>query len=110
MDAVAAGIDMFDCVLPTRNARNGWLLHAHGTIKLRNARYRNDLAPVDRDCACYTCRNFTRAYLHHLQRVKEMLGSHLNTVHNLHYFQELMRDLRAAIGAGSLDAFARSCE
>jgi queuine tRNA-ribosyltransferase len=104
--AVSAGIDMFDCVLPTRNARNGWLYTRHGVIKLRNARYRDDLAPLDADCACYTCRNFTRAYLHHLQRVNEMLGARLNTLHNLHYYQELMRDLRAAIAAGRLAAFA----
>jgi queuine tRNA-ribosyltransferase len=104
--AVAAGIDMFDCVLPTRNARNGWLYTRHGVIKLRNARYRDDLAPLDKDCACYTCRNFTRAYLHHLQRVNEMLGARLNTLHNLHYYQELMAGLRAAIAGGGLAAFA----
>jgi len=85
MAAVSAGIDMFDCVLPTRNARNGWLYTRHGVIKLRNARYRDDLSPLDPDCACYTCRHFTRAYLHHLQRVNEMLGARLNTLHNLHY-------------------------
>jgi len=106
VDAVSAGVDMFDCVLPTRNARNGWLYTRHGVIKLRNARYRDDLAPLDPDCACYTCRNFTRAYLHHLQRVNEMLGARLNTLHNLHYYQELMRGLRAAIAAGKLAAFA----
>jgi queuine tRNA-ribosyltransferase len=104
--AVSAGIDMFDCVLPTRNARNGWLYTRHGVIKLRNARYRDDLAPLDADCACYTCRNFTRAYLHHLQRVNEMLGARLNTLHNLHYYQELMAGLREAITAGRLAAFA----
>jgi len=104
--AVSAGIDMFDCVLPTRNARNGWLYTRNGVIKLRNARYRDDLAPLDADCACYTCRNFSRAYLHHLQRVNEMLGARLNTLHNLHYYQELMRDLRAAIAAGRLAAVA----
>jgi len=104
--AVSAGIDMFDCVLPTRNARNGWLYTRRGVIKLRNARYRDDLAPLDADCACYTCRNFTRAYLHHLQRVNEMLGARLNTLHNLHYYQELMQGLRAAIAAGRLAAFA----
>jgi len=104
--AVAAGIDMFDCVLPTRNARNGWLYTRHGVIKLRNARYRDDLGPLDPDCACYTCRNFTRAYLHHLQRVNEMLGARLNTLHNLHYYQELMAGLRAAIAEGRLAAFA----
>ena len=104
--AVSAGIDMFDCVLPTRNARNGWLYTRHGVIKLRNARYRDDLSPLDPDCACHTCRHFTRAYLHHLQRVNEMLGARLNTLHNLHYYQELMRGLRAAIGARRLAAFA----
>jgi queuine tRNA-ribosyltransferase len=104
--AVTAGIDMFDCVLPTRNARNGWLYTRHGVIKLRNARYRDDLGPLDPDCACYTCRNFTRAYLHHLQRVNEMLGARLNTLHNLHYYQELMAGLRAAIAEGRLAAFA----
>jgi queuine tRNA-ribosyltransferase len=103
--AVAAGIDMFDCVLPTRNARNGWLYTRHGVIKLRNARYRDDLTPLDPDCGCYTCCNFTRAYLHHLQRVNEMLGARLNTLHNLHYYQELMAGLRAAIAEGRLGAF-----
>ncbi len=103
--AVSAGVDMFDCVLPTRNARNGWLYTRHGVIKLRNARYRDDLAPPDADCACHTCRNFTRSYLHHLQRVNEMLGARLNTLHNLHYYQELMRGLRTAIAAGRLAEF-----
>jgi queuine tRNA-ribosyltransferase len=95
--AVAAGIDLFDCVLPTRNARNGWIYTRRGVIKLRNARYRSDLEPLDPECACHTCRNFTRAYLHHLQRVNEILGARLNTLHNLHYYQELMRDIRSAI-------------
>ena len=104
--AVTAGIDMFDCVLPTRNARNGWLYTRHGVIKLRTARYRDDLGPLDPDCGCYTCRNFTRAYLHHLQRVNEMLGARLNTLHNLHYYQELMAGLRTAIAGGRLAAFA----
>jgi queuine tRNA-ribosyltransferase len=84
VEAVAAGIDMFDCVMPTRNARNGWLFTRHGVIRLRNAQYRADLRPVDAQCACYTCRNFTLAYLHHLQRVNEILGARLNTLHNLH--------------------------
>ena len=97
MAAVAAGIDMFDCVLPTRNARNGWVFTRHGVVKLRNARYRDDLSPLDEQCGCYTCRNFTRAYLHHLQRVNEILGARLNTLHNLHYYQELMRELQRAI-------------
>jgi queuine tRNA-ribosyltransferase len=99
VEAVAAGIDMFDCVLPTRNARNGWLYTRRGTLKMRNAQYRDDLRPPDEACACYTCRNFTRSYLHHLQRMNEILGARLNTWHNLHYYQELMQGLRAAIEA-----------
>ncbi len=95
--AVAAGIDLFDCVLPTRNARNGWIYTRRGVIKLRNARYRSDLEPLDPECGCHACRNFTRAYLHHLQRVNEILGARLNTLHNLHYYQELMREIRSAI-------------
>jgi queuine tRNA-ribosyltransferase len=95
--AVAAGLDMFDCVLPTRNARNGWLFTRYGDIRIRNARYRDDLAPLDERCACYTCRKFTRAYLYHLQKTNEILGARLNTLHNLHYYQELMRELRQAI-------------
>jgi queuine tRNA-ribosyltransferase len=108
VDAVEAGIDMFDCVLPTRNARNGWLFTRRGTIKLRNSQYRTDLQPVDGTCECYTCLHFTRAYLHHLQRVNEMLGSRLNTIHNLHYYQELMGGLRQAIEGGRLADFAQS--
>jgi queuine tRNA-ribosyltransferase len=100
--AVRAGIDMFDCVLPTRNARNGWLFTRFGDIRIRNARYRDDLAPLDEQCACYTCRQFTRAYLYHLQKVNEILGARLNTLHNLHYYQELMRTLRRAIENGTL--------
>jgi queuine tRNA-ribosyltransferase len=97
VEAVSAGIDMFDCVLPTRNARNGWIYTHAGTIKLRNARYRDDTNPLDASCDCYTCHNFTRAYLHHLQKVNEILGARLNTWHNLHYFLALMRSLRNAI-------------
>ncbi len=103
--AVAAGIDMFDCVLPTRNARNGWIFTRRGTIKLRNAQYRDDVRPLDAACGCYTCRNFSRAYLHHLQKVNEILGARLNTWHNLYYFLELMRELRAAIGQRRLADF-----
>ena len=106
VNAVQQGIDMFDCVLPTRNARNGWLFTSQGTVKLRNSRYRDDLAPPDAQCDCYTCARFTRAYLHHLQRVNEMLGARLNTLHNLHFYQRLMHGLRAAIAAGSLTEFA----
>lgn len=104
--AVGSGVDMFDCVLPTRNARNGWLYTRNGVIKLRNARYRDDLSPLDPECLCYTCQHFTRAYLHHLQRINEMLGARLNTLHNLHYYQELMAGIRAAIVEGRFSAFA----
>jgi queuine tRNA-ribosyltransferase len=100
IEAVSAGIDMFDCVLPTRNARNGWLFTRHGDIRIRNARFRDDMAPLDADCACYTCRNFTRAYLYHLDKANEILGARLNTLHNLHYYQDLMRELRGAIEQG----------
>jgi queuine tRNA-ribosyltransferase len=103
---VRAGIDLFDCVLPTRNARNGWLYTRYGDVKIRNARYRDDLTPLDERCACRTCRRFSRAYLHHLQRTNEILGARLNTLHNLHYYQELMRQLRAAIAEGTLEAVA----
>jgi queuine tRNA-ribosyltransferase len=103
LDAVRQGVDMFDCVLPTRNARNGWLYTRHGTIKLRNARHARDTGPVDPTCDCYTCRHFSRAYLHHLQRANEILGAHLNTLHNLHAFQTLMREIREAIEQGRLD-------
>lgn len=104
--AVNAGIDMFDCVLPTRNARNGWLFTRHGDIKIRNARYRDDTSPLDSKCGCYTCANFTRAYLHHLQRVNEILGARLNTLHNLYFYHELMAGLREAILAGRLTEFS----
>ena len=104
--AVGAGIDMFDCVLPTRNARNGWLFTRNGDIKIKNAAHRHDMRPLDADCGCYCCRNFTRAYLHHLHRVNEILGARLNTIHNLHYYLSLMRELRAAITAGDLAGYA----
>ena len=104
--AVAQGIDMFDCVMPTRNARNGMMFTRHGDIKIKNAQYRMDMRPLDEQCACYTCRNFSRAYLHHLHRIKEILGARLNTIHNLHYYQELMGEMRAAIEADAFEAFA----
>ncbi len=94
---VAAGIDMFDCVLPTRNARNGHLFTRYGDIRIRNAAHRTDTRPLDETCTCYTCRNFSRAYLHHLQRVNEILGARLNTLHNLHYYLTLAGELRRAI-------------
>ena len=100
LDAVELGLDLFDCVLPTRNARNGWLFTRFGDVKIRNACHRTDTRPLDPGCACYTCRHFSRAYLHHLQKTNEMLGSRLNTLHNVHYYQELMSGLRQAIEAG----------
>lgn len=100
--AVCAGIDLFDCVLPTRNARNGWLFTRRGDVKIRNARWRDDAGPLDASCGCYACRHFSLAYLHHLQKTNEMLGARLNTLHNLHYYQWLMRELRTAIEQGAL--------
>ncbi len=100
--AVQAGIDLFDCVLPTRNARNGWLFTRFGDVKIRNARWRDDARPLDERCGCYGCRHFTRAYLYHLQKTNEILGARLNTLHNLHYYLGLMAELRAAIEAGRL--------
>ena len=108
VDAVVNGIDMFDCVMPTRNARNGWIFTRSGTIRLRNARYRDDIRPLDEECGCYTCRHFSRSYLHHLQRINEILGAHLNTVHNLHFYQQLMGELRQAIEGGKLAEYAAS--
>ena len=102
---VVSGIDMFDCVIPTRNARNGWLFTRFGDVKIRNAVHRQDTRPLDETCACYACRHFTRAYLHHLQRVNEILGARLATIHNLHYYLWLMAGLREAIAAGTLDRF-----
>jgi len=104
---VASGIDMFDCVMPTRNARNGWLFTRHGDLRLRNARFRDDRRPIDAHCGCYTCRNFSRAYVHHLQRVDEILGARLATIHNLHYYLELMASMREAIAAGRFEAWRR---
>ena len=103
--AVSNGVDMFDCVMPTRNARNGWLFTQYGDIKIKNAFYKQDTQPLDADCDCYTCRNFTRAYLHHLHKVGEILGARLNTIHNLHYYQVLMQGMRAAIEAGEFESF-----
>ncbi|MBV8629000.1 MAG: tRNA guanosine(34) transglycosylase Tgt, partial [Paraburkholderia sp.] len=102
---VAAGVDMFDCVMPTRNARNGWIFTRFGDIKIRNAVHRNSLRPLDEQCGCYTCRHFTRGYLHHLHRVGEILGAQLNTIHNLHYYLELMSEMRAAIETKTFTAF-----
>lgn len=105
VNAVGQGIDMFDCVMPTRNARNGWLFTRTGDIRIRNAKFRNDESPLDATCTCYTCTNFSRAYLHHLDRSKEILGAQLNTTHNLHYYLELMREMREAIEQDRFDEF-----
>lgn len=102
---VANGIDMFDCVMPTRNARNGWLFTRFGDVKIKNSRYKDDEQPLDETCDCYACRNFSRAYLHHLHRAGEILGARLNTIHNLHYYLQLMREMRAAIDADRFEAF-----
>jgi queuine tRNA-ribosyltransferase len=103
---VVAGVDMFDCVIPTRNARNGWLFTRFGDVKIRNARHRSDTSPLDTTCGCYTCRNFSRAYLHHLQRVNEILGARLATIHNLFYYHALMSELRDAVASDALSAYA----
>jgi queuine tRNA-ribosyltransferase len=114
VESVRRGVDMFDCVLPTRNARNGHLFTRYGEVKIRNARYRDDTEPLDASCQCYTCRNYSRAYLRHLDQTGEILGSRLNTIHNLYYYQELMRGLRDAIEnarlAAFIDAFYQSRE
>jgi queuine tRNA-ribosyltransferase len=102
---VANGIDMFDCVMPTRNARNGWLFTRFGDVKIKNARYKDDQGPLDESCDCYCCKNFSRAYLHHLHRSKEILGARLNTIHNLHYYLKLMSEVREAIDADRFHAF-----
>lgn len=105
--AVARGVDMFDCVMPTRNARNGSLFTSEGVVRIRNARYRDDPRPLDPACDCYTCRHYSRAYLRHLDQCGEMLGPRLNTIHNLHHYLQLMARLRAAIADGTFQAFAR---
>ena len=108
VESVVRGIDMFDCVLPTRNARNGHIFTREGVIKIRNAQYELDTRPLDDQCGCYTCQNYSRGYLRHLDKTGEILGSRLNTLHNLYYYQELMRGLRGAIEAGTLDDFMAS--
>jgi queuine tRNA-ribosyltransferase len=106
--AVLRGIDMFDCVMPTRHARNGHLFTATGVINIRNSAHQADLGPIDPTCGCYTCRNYTRSYLRHLDRCNEILGSRLNTIHNLHFYLDLMRSIRAAIAEGRLTSWAAS--
>jgi len=104
-NAVEQGVDMFDCVIPTRHARNGYLYTSTGEVKIRNSKHKNDFNPLDGSCSCYTCSNFTKSYLHHLDKTKEILGSTLNTIHNLHFYQKLMRNLRLAIETGTLQVF-----
>jgi len=106
VEGVSRGVDMFDCVMPTRNARNGWLFTRYGDIKIRNARYRDDTRPLDPDCTCHTCSGgFSRAYLHHLQRANEITGARLNTLHNLHFYLQIMAEMRAAIANGQFEAW-----
>jgi queuine tRNA-ribosyltransferase len=106
VESVKRGIDMFDCVIPTRNARNGFLFTQHGIVKIRNSKHQKDTNPIDKNCGCYTCQNYSRAYLRHLDKCKEMLGAHLNTIHNLYYYQELMRTIRQAIADNRFEEFA----
>lgn len=105
VEAVRRGVDMFDCVMPTRNARNGHLFTSTGVVKLRNARYRDDTGPLDAECDCYTCKNFSRAYLHHLDKCNEMLGAQLNTIHNLRFYQHLMAGMRRALDEDRFEAY-----
>jgi queuine tRNA-ribosyltransferase len=107
LEGARRGIDMFDCVMPTRHARNGYLFTSSGVVKIRNARHRSDAGPLDEHCGCYTCENFSRAYLHHLDKCNEILGSQLNTIHNLQFYQDHMRAIRAAIAREELEEFAR---
>ena len=107
VEAVRRGMDMFDCVLPTRNARNGWLFTHDGAVKIRNSRYARDTGPLDPACGCYTCRNYSRAYLRHLHMSNEILGARLNTIHNLYYYERLMSGLREAILTKTLDEFVK---
>ena len=103
--SVKRGVDMFDCVLPTRNARNGHLFTSTGVVKIRNAFHKRDTSPLDADCGCYTCQNFSRSYLHHLDKCREMLGGQLNTIHNLHYYQTIMQEMREALSNDTFDGF-----
>jgi queuine tRNA-ribosyltransferase len=105
VEGVANGVDMFDCVMPTRNARNGWLFTRFGDVKIKNARYKDDEAPLDESCDCYCCKNFSRAYLHHLHRSNEILGARLNTIHNLHFYLKIMQEMRDAIDADRFNEF-----
>jgi queuine tRNA-ribosyltransferase len=106
-EAVSRGVDMFDCVMPTRHARTGHLFTSRGVVRIRNAAHRHDTTPLDPECDCYTCRHYSRAYLRHLEKCGEILGSRLHTIHNLHYYQKLMKDLREAIAGDTLAGFVR---
>jgi queuine tRNA-ribosyltransferase len=108
VEGVSQGIDMFDCVMPTRNARNGYLFTSVGVIKIRNAKYKKDTKPLDQNCTCSTCLDYSRAYLHHLQKTNEIIGSRLNTLHNLHYYLELMRSMREAIKNNIFEEFRKN--
>jgi queuine tRNA-ribosyltransferase len=105
LDAVASGVDMFDCVLPTRNARNGSLFTSEGPLAIKNARYAEDERPLDENCGCYTCSRFSRAYLRHLFMAKELLAYRLNTIHNLHYYMSFMKEIREAISEGCFEEY-----
>ncbi len=107
IESVRRGIDMFDCVMPTRNARTGFLYTSTGIVKIRNAKYKDDLRPVDEKCSCYTCRHYSRSYLRHLDKCKEILSSRLNTIHNLHYYQQLMKDIRTAIEEDRFEPYVK---
>ena len=108
VEGVTMGVDMFDCVMPSRNARNGYLFTSEGVVKIRNAKYKLDTAPLDPNCSCNTCKNYSRSYLHHLQKTNEILGSRLNTFHNLYYYQDLMRSIRSALQSDTFDNFRQS--
>lgn len=105
VESVRRGIDMFDCVIPTRNARNGFIFTRYGKLNIRNSKHQHDTGPIDDQCGCYTCQNYSRSYLRHLDKCKEMLGAHLNTIHNLYYYQELMKDIRKSIDNNQFDEF-----
>jgi queuine tRNA-ribosyltransferase len=107
LEAVRRGIDMFDCVMPTRHARNGHLFTRTGVLNIRNAAHQKETGPVEADCGCYTCRHYSRSYLRHLDKCKEILGARLNTIHNLYFYQRLMQEIRAAIEADRFEAYAR---
>ena len=108
LEGVLNGVDMFDCVMPTRNARNAHLFTSQGVVRIRNSKYAMDTTPLDENCTCYTCRNFTKAYLHHLDKCHEILGAHLNTVHNLHFYENFMQEIRKAIETDTLLEFAEN--